>query len=159
MKRPSRGERLSVATTRYCGCLVLPTRVRRSFTAIRIQGSLHNTNDERLSIEVREATGQTGHARHAGEPAALLFLLASSTESHAAHLLHHLLHFAELFDQTIDIADGRAAAVGDPRAPTSVDQLGFTSLELGHRADDRLDRLQLVVADLSTLQLFWHARH
>ena len=34
MKRPSRGERESAATMRYCGCLVLPTRVRRSFTAM-----------------------------------------------------------------------------------------------------------------------------
>jgi hypothetical protein len=34
MNRPSRGERLSAATTRYDGCLVLPTRMRRSFTAM-----------------------------------------------------------------------------------------------------------------------------
>src|SRR5262245_21099038 len=34
MKRPSRGDRESAATIRYCGCLVLPTRVRRSFTAM-----------------------------------------------------------------------------------------------------------------------------
>ena len=40
MNRPSRGDRLSAATMRYCGCLVLPTRVRRSFTAMRLQCSL-----------------------------------------------------------------------------------------------------------------------
>src|SRR5688572_5254390 len=33
MNRPSRGARESVTTTRYEGCLVLPTRVRRILTA------------------------------------------------------------------------------------------------------------------------------
>src|SRR4051812_10979345 len=32
MNRPSRGERASAATMRYVGCLVLPIRMRRSFT-------------------------------------------------------------------------------------------------------------------------------
>src|SRR4051794_19777461 len=100
MNRPSRGERESAATMRYCGCLVLPTRVRRSFTAMGGEPSSASsngcgTNRGRLAGEAghpaaRAATGEPGEigeaatGRQAGHPptTAALALLALA---HAGH--------------------------------------------------------------------------
>src|SRR5215204_4630042 len=103
MKRPSRGDRLSAATTRYDGCLVLPTRIRRSFTAIC----------SCLLVEAGVSRGQLRH--HLPALALLLHLLRAE----AAHLLHHPLHLLELLDEAVDVGCRRAAPVGDPQAPTS----------------------------------------
>src|SRR5436190_11953535 len=80
MNRPSRGERESAATMRYCGCLVLPTRVRRSFTAMGGEPSSASsngcgTNRERLAGEpghpaAGAAGADTGELGEVGEAAA-----------------------------------------------------------------------------------------
>ncbi len=82
----------------------------------------------------------------------------ASAPAHAEPL-HHLLHLAELLDEAVDVTDRGAAAVGDAGAAAAVDDLGLAPLLRGHRADDRLDRLQLVVVDLGALQLLRHAGH
>src|SRR3954447_1926146 len=107
MKRPSRGERASAATTRYVGCLVLPIRMRRSFTAIVRLLPL------------------------------LLFLVHPPTDAgDTAHLLHHLLHLVELLEQKVDVADGCAAAHGDPLTTRTVHELRCIALLPGHAAND-----------------------
>src|ERR1700687_2996233 len=97
MNRPSRGERASAATTRYVGCLVLPIRMRRSFTATTVLSLLTSASVE---------TGEPG--RH-GRPAPLALLGAET-----AHLLHHLLDVLELLDEAVDLSSARAAAGCDP---------------------------------------------
>src|SRR5690606_28864712 len=49
MNRPSRGERASAATMRYWGCFFLPTRVRRSLTAMGAVSWMQIENHERLA--------------------------------------------------------------------------------------------------------------
>src|SRR6478735_8947144 len=115
MNRPSRGERESAATMRYCGCLVLPTRVRRSFTAMGREPSSTlttsagaGTDPARLAGEPWHpaargaAAGQLGEVgeaarRHPRHRASALALLALADAGHA-EALHHLLHLAELLD-------------------------------------------------------------
>src|SRR4051794_27447519 len=114
MNRPSRGERPSAATTRYVGCLVLPMRMSRSFTAIRSQ-SLSSVETEVVHLglhglellEVRKLAART--------LAALLALLPTAAQP--GHALHHLRHLFELLAQLVDLAHRGAAAVGDPQAP------------------------------------------
>src|SRR5689334_4441293 len=126
MKRPSRGERLSAATTRYDGCLVLPTRMRRSFTAMCVG----------LLVEAREPGRQLRH----GGPAPALLLLAEALGAQATHPLHHPLHLLELLDEPVHLARRGAAAGGDAQPPAAVDDLGPAALLHRHRVDDRLDR-------------------
>src|SRR5918994_1030782 len=104
MKRPSRGLRPSVATTRQIGLLRAPTRVSLSLTA--------------KSKPFFEGSWKGYGTR--GLPAAPHQLL------HRGHLAllqraHHLLHLAELLDQLVDRLDRGARAGGDPLAPGPVD--------------------------------------
>src|SRR5688500_9772077 len=110
MNRPSRGERPSAATTRYVGCLVLPMRMSRSFTAIRSQSlssvetGVHLGLHRLERLEVGELAART--------LAALLALLPAPAEARDA--LHHLRHLFELLAQLVDLGHRGAAAVGDP---------------------------------------------
>src|SRR5258708_321876 len=124
MSRPSRGERLSAATTRYVGCLVFPIRIRRSFTAT------------------------------SSSPTLLLFLvLLLHHATGEAHGLHHLLHLAELLEQQVDFGGARSAAVGDPQATGSVDDARASALARRHRPDDGFDPSQLTIVDVGVLEL------
>ena len=71
---------------------------------------------------------------------------ATLTAEHplAAHLLHHFLHFAELFNQSIDIGNGRARALRDAHAARAIDQLGPGALLGRHRINNRFGALYLV---------------
>src|SRR5437764_9642809 len=110
MKRPSRGERESAATTRYVGCFFLPMRLRRSLTAISLL-------TQARSSHVRELRHQ--------------FLGAAQSLGPLAEHLHHLLDFLELLEQLIDLGGGHPAAGGDPQAPGAVDHLRLASLLRG----------------------------
>src|SRR4051794_24737638 len=122
MNRPSRGDRLSVATTRYVGCFFLPMRIRRSFTA--------TDSFSCRSPHVRKA----GHA---------LGALAALPEH-----LHHLLDFLELLQQLIPLRGARPTAGRDPEPPRSVDHRRLPPFLRGHRPDDRFDPGELPVVDL-----------
>src|SRR5689334_3882184 len=148
MNRPSRGERPSAATTRYVGCLVLPIRIRRSFTAICVSTSCSSVETElvaHLGLQRLELLEVGELAR------ALLALLPLAPES--GQPLHHLRHLFELLLQLVDLTHRGAAAVGDPHAPRSVDEIGVDALRRRHRADDRLDPSELLLADIGVLQL------
>ena len=75
-----------------------------------------------------------------------------------ARRLHHLLHHLELLEQPVDVGGGDAAPVGDAHPPRAVDQRRVAPLRRRHRADDRLDAVDLAVVDLRVLDLLGHAR-
>src|SRR5436309_14069466 len=119
MNRPSRGDRLSAATTRYVGCFFFPIRIRRSFTATSVFLGRFRPCQSNSSVELRPARRPLG-----GDPATLLSLLALAAHHPAeAHLAHHALHVLELLQQQVDLGGGRPAAVGDPEPPRPVDDL------------------------------------
>src|ERR1041385_2471122 len=60
-----------------------------------------------------------------------------------AHLLHQLLHLAELFDERVHIGHGRPRALRDPASARSIQDRGVLTLGARHRRDDRLDLLHL----------------
>src|SRR5438045_7792423 len=57
----------------------------------------------------------------------------------AGHLLHHLLHLAELIEEPVYVADRTATAPGDAGAAGTVDDRWIPALFGGHRKHDRLD--------------------
>src|SRR6059058_502482 len=59
----------------------------------------------------------------------------------ARHLLHHLLHLAELLEEAIDLLDRTTAALRDASATRAVHQLGLLALLLRHGEHDRLQVL------------------
>ena len=100
-------------------------------------------------------SGMPSHASEARNAAALALL---ATAGHA-HLLHHLLHVAELLDEPADLARLAARALGDAGPAAAVDDLRVGALLGCHRMDHRLDRLEHVVVDLGVLELLRHAGH
>src|SRR5262249_5874168 len=94
MKRPSRGERLSAATTPAWSCP-------------RASGGASLPCVFALLVEAGEPGRQLRHHR---PPLALLlhFLGAQAT-----HPLHQLLHLLELLHEAVDLAGAGAAAGGD----------------------------------------------
>src|SRR6266540_602047 len=65
-----------------------------------------------------------------------------------AHPLHQLLHLFARIHEPVDLLDGCARAVGDSKAPRSVDDLRQGALLRSHREDDRLDAAELLLVDL-----------
>src|ERR687888_1052386 len=122
MKRPSRGERWSAATTRQTGLLAAPTRVSLIFTAMR-------------RLRLQAAAHELLHRGH-------LALLERA---------HHLLHLAELLHEIVHALDGRARPGSDPLAPRAVDDLRIAALGGRHRGHDRLDAIELALVDLGVL--------
>ena len=53
-------------------------------------------------------------------------------QSATIHLLHHFAHLLVLADELIDLGDGRAAAVRDPRFAARIDDLVVVALLLCH---------------------------
>src|SRR5204863_7251978 len=86
----------------------------------------------------------------------LLHLAADAGD--VAHPLHHLLDLAELLHQRADIARHDPAAVGDAGPARPVDQPGVGPLLRRHRADDRLDPVELALIDLLVLHLLGQSR-
>src|SRR5918994_5647145 len=134
MKRPSRGLRPSVATTRQIGLLRAPTRVSLSLTA--------------KSKPFFEGSWKGYGSR--GLPAAPHQLL------HRGHLAlleraHHLLHLAELLDQLVHGLHAGAGARRDALAARPVDDLRAPPLLVRHGGHDRLDAVQLALVDLRVL--------
>ena len=100
-----------------------------------------------LLLAALAGAGDAGHARQA------------ATAS-ASHRLHHLLGLAEALEQLVDLGDRDTGALGDAGAARAVDLLGVGALERRHRADHRLDAVELAVVEgveLVTHPL--HARH
>src|ERR671910_3868352 len=123
MKRPSRGERWSDTTTRQIGFFLLPTRVRRTRTDI---------GRERLAT--------------AGE-------LLQRWHLPARHLLHDLLHLRELLHELRDRLHGGPRSTRDPAPARPVDDLGVRPLLRRHRADDRLEPVQLLLVHVERAEL------
>src|SRR5829696_5002113 len=143
MKRPSRGERWSETTTRQIGFFLLPTRVRRTRTAIE---------RERLA----EAAG------FARRPAMLLSSagqLLQRWHLPACDLLHDFLHLPELLHELRDSLDGGAGAAGDPAPARAVDDLRVGALLRSHRADDGLEAVELLLVHVQVAELAAHPRH
>ena len=86
------------------------------------------------------------HSRPGPWPAllALFLLLLAAAHTHDAHLLHHLLHVAELLDQHVDVLHGRAAARGNAPPPAGVEQVRIAPFGQRHAVDDRLGLLQAI---------------
>src|SRR4051795_7959342 len=129
MKRPSRGERWSATTTRQIGFFLLPTRVRRS----------------RTDIEPGEVSGGWR------SPAARQLLQVG----HLAlrELAHQLLHLGELLDELPHRLHVGPGAMRDPPPAGAVDDLGVGALLGGHRLDDGLQAVELLVGDLEVPEL------
>src|SRR6266699_2530105 len=72
----------------------------------------------------------------------------------SAHLANHGAHFAELFDQLIDILDCRTTSTGDTFAPAPIENLRIAPLLLGHGEHHRFDMFHLVA-----FQRFFHLWH
>src|SRR5215210_8213063 len=68
-------------------------------------------------------------------------------------LPHQLLHLAELLHELTDGLDRGAGAVRDPPPARAVDQLWVGPLLGGHRQDDRLQPVELLVAHLQRAEL------
>src|SRR5215510_11066164 len=111
MKRPSRGERESVTTTRYRGRLLEPSRRSRITT-----------------------TSSPPQGRKAGQA-----LQLAQLAFHAFELLHHLPELRELLEQPVHVLHAGAAAASDALAPAAIDDLRALPLVKRHRRDDRVE--------------------
>src|SRR5262249_6246981 len=69
-------------------------------------------------------------------------------QASGAERAHHLAHLAEGLDELAHLARAPAAAAGDARGATLVDDLGAGALGRRHRADQRLDAPELALVDL-----------
>src|SRR5918999_2706069 len=123
MKRPSRGERWSETTTRQIGFFLLPTRVRRTRTDI---------GRERLAT-----AGQLLQRWHLA----------------ARDLLHDLLHLRELLHELRDGLNRGPGAARDPAPARPVDDLRVRPLLGRHRADDRLQAVELLLVHVERAEL------
>src|SRR5689334_15510447 len=116
MNRPLRGDRESAATTRYVGCLVLPIRMSRSFTATVCTSLCQGTHlrgpasllgrprsiQSRQPIIADSGDGERrrlagggpralgGHSPTAAFALAFCLLHLAAEPGHVAHPLHHL---------------------------------------------------------------------
>src|SRR5215470_16476318 len=61
------------------------------------------------------------------------------------HKAHHLTHLTVFIDHFVDLLNTGAAAAGDAPAPRSIENLGVDSFDRGHRVDDSLGLLELVL--------------
>src|SRR5215813_9270679 len=128
MKRPSRAERESATTTRYAGFFVVPVLLSLMCTA----------------------TGSPLSCGLAGQEGQGAFELAHAS-FHLLETFHHLLELRILLEEPVHVGDLRAAALGDPRAPAAVDDRGLLTLVGRHRADDRLEALEVLLLALELL--------
>src|SRR3954452_5634211 len=112
MKRPSRGERWSVTTTRQIGFFLPPTRVRRTRTDISCR-----------RLAAADQLLQRGHLP-------------------LRELAHDLLHLPELLHELTHRLHGGAGSARDPPPPGPVDDRGVAPLLEGHGQDDRLEAVE-----------------
>src|SRR5919201_3746782 len=96
--------------------------------------------------------GRFAKAGQAGHAAARATKTTQPAEAaHAWHalrkLLHHRLHLAELRQELVDLGRRGARPTGDTALARTANDLGSTPLLHGHRLDDRLDALELLVVD------------
>src|SRR3954453_17483633 len=134
MDRPSRGERLSATTTRHTGSLRPPTRVSLMLTLM---------SAEEVSARRWLGAGVGLLPHHRAEVGHLALLQPA----------HELAHLAELLDQLVNLLDRGPRPVGDPRAAAALDDVRPPALVRGHRQDDRLDAVELLLVDLHLGQL------
>src|SRR5271165_1542321 len=69
-------------------------------------------------------------------------------EAGLAHLLEHLLHLRVLAKQIVYFLHGRAGAAGDAFAAVAVDDFMMVAFVRGHRIDDGLDAVDLLLVDI-----------
>src|SRR5215208_7021023 len=143
MKRPSRGERWSETTTRQIGFFLLPTRVRRT----------------RTDIEGERLADAAGPARRAPTFLPSAGQLLQRWHLPASHLLHDLLHLRELLHELRDRLHGSPRSTRDPAPARPVDDLGVRPLLRRHRADDRLEPVQLLLIHVEGSELAPDPRH
>src|SRR5271168_4351910 len=62
-----------------------------------------------------------------------------------AHLLEHFFHLRVLTKQGVDFLHAGARPAGDAFAATAVDDFMMIALESGHRIDNRLDPVDLLL--------------
>src|SRR5207244_12490117 len=62
---------------------------------------------------------------------------------HRFELLHHLLQLCELLEQPVHVLHVRAAAARDALAARAVDHLRVAALTRRHRADDRIEPVEV----------------
>src|SRR4051794_24233938 len=129
MKRPSRGERWSDTTTRQIGFFLLPTRVRRTRTDIGRKRLAEAAGRARWAPMLLSSAGELLQRRHLA----------------ARDLLHHLAHLPELLDELRHGLDRGAGPARDPPAARTVDDLRVRPLLGRHRADDRLEPVELLL--------------
>src|SRR5262249_48817994 len=94
------------------------------------------------AVEAGRQAGRHAAAEHAPERAAA-----------GRHLLDHLAHLLELLEQLVDLFRGRARAARDAPSAAAVDDRRVGALGPGHRADDRLDVLELIALERLARQL------
>src|SRR5690606_34397285 len=82
-----------------------------------------------------------GHPASAAASAWTTTAFALATATHNTHLLHHLLHFAELLHECIDILYSGATARCNATATTGIEQVGCASFFAGHATNDCLSTL------------------
>src|SRR3954462_3424552 len=123
MKRPSRGERWSVTTTRQIGFFLLPTRFRRTRTDMRRR---------RLA-----AASQLLQIRYLA----------------LRELAHQLLHLRELLDELADGLHVGARSVRDPSPARPVDHGRVGPLLGRHRLDDGLEAVELLLVHVEVAEL------
>src|SRR6266566_6486707 len=135
MKRPSRGERESVTTTRYAGRLVVPVRLSRIVT-----GTCSPPSYARLG---RRDTQPRDVLRLALPWKSRKILHAGKFPLHALELLHDLAELRVLLEQPVHVLHVGAAAARAALSPAAVDDLGIVPLARRHRADDRVEPIEV----------------
>ena len=88
---------------------------------------------------------------------------AGHAATHAAavgHALHHLCGLLKALQQSVDLRDGHAGTIGDTGAARTVDNRRITALCRGHRANNRLGAVDLLLIELlKLLAVLGHARN
>jgi len=103
-------------------------------------GHPRSSSEERLGYSLKNLT-PAEHSRECRHPSAP-----------RRHLLHHLLHLAELLQETVHLADRATAPFGHAGAPRAVQQGGILSLGRRHGEDDRFEMLHSFGVDLGLLE-------
>src|SRR5437867_1848896 len=155
MNRPSRGERESVTTTRYAGRLVVPVRLSRIVTGtcsplhmLALDGGApaprrHTARTTVISSPRSAGPQPRDDLRLALPRKSRKILHAGKFPLHALELLHDLAELRVLLEQAVHVLHVGAAAARDALSPAAVDDLGIVPLARRHRADDRVEPIEV----------------
>src|SRR5690606_36889110 len=110
-----------------------------------LRGALRRVAGLALDLALRSLATARLLAAHAREVAHARHPWHAST---AAHLAHHLLRAREPLQELVDVARRDAGAARDARTARPVDDLRVLPLGGRHRADDRLDAIDLALVEV-----------